>query len=441
MFDELYQQYRALIARDAILIVEGNLRFDDFVDDWRVAAKRSSTLARRASSTRAAGAALARGDHGDGKRLIAALEQALAPARGGRCAVAIRYAGEGASANVLLGDEWSVRPSQDLIERLGRLVGREGVELLYAHESTASIARPFRKKPTEQGAERRLHRDRRKRSAGAPVHAAAPIVAIVPVFSVRETVAAFTGHFAGRAASHPDPHADLRRRPACGILPAHATELSGFEQPIAELEAKIDEQVRRVRRRGQRRRGNRAAARQEPRTHDQHFLEPDGLAGGAARAPSAAALHARLRCVDLRGFQSCTATACMPTITRSSAGSRGSTTTVMLLGHQKGRDTKERVRRNYGMPKPEGYRKALRLMKLAERFRHSADYADRHARGLPGRGLRGAQPERGHCPQPVRDGAAQGAGHHGRDRRGRVGRCTRDWRLRRLLMLQYRSTR
>ena len=42
---------------------------------------------------------------------------------------------------------------------------------------------------------------------------------------------------------------------------------------------------------------------------------------------------------------------------------------IMLIGQQKGRDTKERVRRNYGMPKPEGYRKALRLMKLAERFR------------------------------------------------------------------------
>ena len=41
---------------------------------------------------------------------------------------------------------------------------------------------------------------------------------------------------------------------------------------------------------------------------------------------------------------------------------------IMLIGHQKGRDTKERVRRNYGMPKPEGYRKALRLMRLAERF-------------------------------------------------------------------------
>ena len=42
---------------------------------------------------------------------------------------------------------------------------------------------------------------------------------------------------------------------------------------------------------------------------------------------------------------------------------------VMLIGHQKGRGTKEKVRRNFGMPKPEGYRKALRLMELAERFK------------------------------------------------------------------------
>ncbi len=42
--------------------------------------------------------------------------------------------------------------------------------------------------------------------------------------------------------------------------------------------------------------------------------------------------------------------------------------TVMVIGHQKGRDTKENLRRNFGMPHPEGYRKALRLMKLAARF-------------------------------------------------------------------------
>ncbi|WP_026959495.1 acetyl-CoA carboxylase carboxyl transferase subunit alpha [Aliagarivorans taiwanensis] len=41
---------------------------------------------------------------------------------------------------------------------------------------------------------------------------------------------------------------------------------------------------------------------------------------------------------------------------------------VMVIGQQKGRETKEKVRRNFGMPKPEGYRKALRLMEMAERF-------------------------------------------------------------------------
>lgn len=42
---------------------------------------------------------------------------------------------------------------------------------------------------------------------------------------------------------------------------------------------------------------------------------------------------------------------------------------VMVIGHQKGRDTKEKILRNFGMPRPEGYRKALRLMRLAEKFR------------------------------------------------------------------------
>ncbi|MDT4288569.1 acetyl-CoA carboxylase carboxyl transferase subunit alpha [Methylomonas sp. MO1] len=42
---------------------------------------------------------------------------------------------------------------------------------------------------------------------------------------------------------------------------------------------------------------------------------------------------------------------------------------VVVIGHQKGRDTKEKIYRNFGMPRPEGYRKALRVMKLAERFK------------------------------------------------------------------------
>ena len=51
-------------------------------------------------------------------------------------------------------------------------------------------------------------------------------------------------------------------------------------------------------------------------------------------------------------------------------GSRLSTNAPsMIIGHEKGRDTKQKLLRNFGMPKPEGYRKALRLMKLAEKFR------------------------------------------------------------------------
>lgn len=42
---------------------------------------------------------------------------------------------------------------------------------------------------------------------------------------------------------------------------------------------------------------------------------------------------------------------------------------MLIIGHQKGRDTKEKIYRNFGMPRPEGYRKALRVMKMAERFK------------------------------------------------------------------------
>jgi acetyl-CoA carboxylase carboxyl transferase subunit alpha len=56
-----------------------------------------------------------------------------------------------------------------------------------------------------------------------------------------------------------------------------------------------------------------------------------------------------------------------PAIVAGFASFRGSQ--VAVVGHQKGRDTKEKVRRNFGMPRPEGFRKALRVMQLAEKFR------------------------------------------------------------------------
>jgi len=77
---------------------------------------------------------------------------------------------------------------------------------------------------------------------------------------------------------------------------------------------------------------------------------------------------------------------------------------VMVVGHQKGRDTKEKVFRNFGMPNPEGYRKALRLFRMAEQFNLPIITFVGHPRRLPRYRRRRAGTGRGHCPQPARNG-------------------------------------
>jgi acetyl-CoA carboxylase carboxyl transferase subunit alpha len=77
----------------------------------------------------------------------------------------------------------------------------------------------------------------------------------------------------------------------------------------------------------------------------------------------------------------------------------------MVIGHQKGRDTKERTLRNFGMTRPEGYRKALRLMKTAEKF--GCPCSPLWTRPAPSRyRRRGARPVRSHRSQHLRDGPA-----------------------------------
>jgi hypothetical protein len=94
----------------------------------------------------------------------------------------------------------------------------------------------------------------------------------------------------------------------------------------------------------------------------------------------------------------------------------------MVLGHQKGRDTKEKIYRNFGMPRPEGYRKALRLMKLAEKFGLPLFTFVDTPGAYPGIGAEEARPVRGHRPQPVRDGGPAHSHRRHRDRRRRLGR-------------------
>jgi DNA polymerase-3 subunit alpha len=134
MFEDVYQQYRALVAKDAILVVDGSLRWDDFIEDWRVSAKRILDVDQaREQYARRVVLRWPRGERAaDGRRLVTEIEQALRPSRGGRCSVSIRYARSDAAALVNFGEEWTVRPSRELVERLGQIVGRDGVEIVYA---------------------------------------------------------------------------------------------------------------------------------------------------------------------------------------------------------------------------------------------------------------------------------------------------------------------
>jgi acetyl-CoA carboxylase carboxyl transferase subunit alpha len=94
---------------------------------------------------------------------------------------------------------------------------------------------------------------------------------------------------------------------------------------------------------------------------------------------------------------------------------------VMIVGHHKGSggDTKQKVYRNFGYAKPEGYRKALRAMKLAEKFRRpviqaAGDRVHRYAGSLSRRRVGRARHLRSHRLQPARDGRTRHAHCHRR---------------------------
>ena len=187
-----------------------------------------------------------------------------------------------------------------------------------------------------------------------------------------------------------------------------------FEKPIAELERQIDELKRLA--------GERAArrGREEIAPLEQKLAElrgrglPQSHAVASAcrwRAAPRAPVHARLHPARVHRLHRAARRPALSATTRpSSAAGRGSTgETVMVIGQQRGRDTKENLKRNFGMPHPEGYRKALRLMKLAEKFHVPVITFIDTPGAWAGSGRRGARAVRGHRAQPLRDEPARGA--------------------------------
>ncbi len=106
---------------------------------------------------------------------------------------------------------------------------------------------------------------------------------------------------------------------------------------------------------------------------------------------------------------------------------------VMVIGQEKGRDTKQKLHRNFGMPKPEGYRKAMRLMRMADKFqRPIVTFLDTMG-AYPGHRRRRARAGRSDRDELARDVAAGRAGGHHRDRgrrqRRRAGAGNREPRV------------
>jgi DNA polymerase III subunit alpha len=133
MFEDVWQQYRTVVVKSAIVIVEGSLRFDEYIEGWRLTAKRVIDIDQaREQHARRLAVRWPPGLDANGQRnFLKSLEQTLRPFRGGRCAVAVYYNSSAARAELVLSEEWCVKPTRELTERLSQLCGNNGTKLIY----------------------------------------------------------------------------------------------------------------------------------------------------------------------------------------------------------------------------------------------------------------------------------------------------------------------
>src|SRR5262249_32792519 len=119
-----------IVAKDAILLVEGQLRYDEYSEGWRLNAKRllDIDMAREQQARRLILQWPASADTADPVRRLIDI---LKPFVGGNCSIQIGYRGGGASGSLVLSEQWLVRPAQALIEQLKHFVGPENLKIIY----------------------------------------------------------------------------------------------------------------------------------------------------------------------------------------------------------------------------------------------------------------------------------------------------------------------
>jgi DNA polymerase-3 subunit alpha len=130
LFDEVYEQSKHLLGNDATLVIDGQLRWDDFLNAWRLTAQRVRSID-EAIEEHARRITICWNGREAGPELVARLKETLQPFRRGKCEVCVQYRGEAAEAQLTFGDDWTVRPTRELREQLGRLLGEEKYSIHY----------------------------------------------------------------------------------------------------------------------------------------------------------------------------------------------------------------------------------------------------------------------------------------------------------------------
>jgi DNA polymerase-3 subunit alpha len=129
-FTDTYDKYRNIFVRDKIVVAEGAVSLDEYSGQARLTVEGLYTI-EEAREEFAKGIQLIWSVNGHGEDFISSLNRTIQPYKGGRCSVAINYKSNAATANIVLGDSWRVRPTDELVNRLKRLPGMDGVEIRY----------------------------------------------------------------------------------------------------------------------------------------------------------------------------------------------------------------------------------------------------------------------------------------------------------------------
>ncbi len=136
LFQEAYERFRHQLSAHAIVVVSGKLRYDDFIDDWRLTVQGINDIDSLIEQ-RATNLVIRWQRNGNGGLDADHLKRVLEPYRPGACDISLFFRGNDAQARVCLGDDWSVRPSRELRERLSQVVGYDGFRFIYKNALSA----------------------------------------------------------------------------------------------------------------------------------------------------------------------------------------------------------------------------------------------------------------------------------------------------------------